>query len=67
MCLYSTWNGSPKIRALMNADLPVMPSLFGEIIHVDGDTYILIHRLAHQPVHNELAELVAIVAVDGIC
>lgn len=51
----------------MNAELLVMPSLFGEIIHVDGDTYILINRLAHQPVHNELAELVAIVAVDGIC
>lgn len=41
-------------------------SLFGEIIHMDGDTYILVHRFAHQAVHNELAELAAIVAVNGI-
>ena len=42
----------------------VMLSLFGKIIHVDGDTYILVHRFAHQAVHNELAELLAIMAVD---
>ena len=45
----------------------IVLSLFGEIIHVDGNTYILVHRFAHQAVHNELAELAAIVAVDGIC
>ena len=42
-------------------------SLFGEIIHIDGDTHILVHRSAHQTVHNELTELVAIVAVYGVC
>ena len=42
-------------------------SLFGEIIHIDGDTHILVHRSAHQTVHNELTELMAIVAVDGVC
>ena len=45
----------------------IVLSLFGEIIHVDGDTYILVHRFAHQAVHNELTKLSAIVAVNGIC
>jgi len=45
----------------------IVLSLFGEIIHTDGNTYIFVHRFAHQAVHNELAELVAIVAVDGVC
>ena len=45
----------------------IVLSLFGEIIHMDGDTYILVHRFAHQPVHNELAELATIVTVDGVC
>ena len=52
---------------MTNADLPVMPSLFGEIIHVDGNTHILVHRFAHQTVHNELTELATIVTVDGVC
>ena len=30
-------------------------------------THILVHRSARQLVHNELAELVTIVAVDGVC
>lgn len=34
---------------------------------MDGNTYILVHRFTHQTVHNELAELVAIVTVDGVC
>ena len=45
----------------------VVLSLFGKIIHVNGDTYILVHRFAHQEVHNELTELATIVAVDGVC
>ena len=45
----------------------VVLSLFGKIIHVDGNTHILVHRFAHQAVHNELAELAAIIAVDGVC
>jgi len=34
---------------------------------VDDDTYILVHRFAHQSVHNELTELAVIVTVDGVC
>ena len=34
---------------------------------MDGNTYILVHRFTHQTVHNELAELAAIVTVDGVC
>lgn len=45
----------------------IVLSLFGKIIHVDGNTHILVHRFAHQAVHNELAELAAIVTVDGVC
>ena len=55
----------------------IVLSLFGEIIHTDGNTYILVHRSAHHSVHDVLAvigfaaslaeELHAIVAVDGVC
>ena len=34
---------------------------------MDGDTYILVHRFTHQAIHNKLAELVTIIAVDGVC
>ena len=37
------------------------------IPNVESDTNTLIHRFAHQPVHNELAELATIVTVDGVC
>ena len=37
------------------------------IPNVESDTNILVHRFAHQPVHNELTELAAVVIVDGVC
>lgn len=36
------------------------------IVYVKDYIYILIHRSAHQLVHDELTELSAIVAVNGI-
>ena len=41
--------------------------LFTNVIYTLYNTYILIHRFAHQSVHDELTELLAIVALNGIC
>ena len=37
------------------------------ISHIEHDTHVFVHRSAHQSVHDVLSELVAIVAVDGVC
>jgi len=37
------------------------------ISHIEHDAHVFVHRSAHQSVHNELAELAAIVTVDGVC
>ena len=37
------------------------------VLHTKYDTHVRVHWPVHQAVHNELTELVAIVAVDGVC
>ena len=37
------------------------------ILNWQKHAYVLAHWSAHQSVHDELTELVAIVAVDGVC
>ena len=37
------------------------------ISHIEHDAHVFVHRFAHKPVHDVLSELVAVVAVDGVC
>ena len=50
---------------MVSSDCQSVPTL--SLLNWQIHTYVLVHRSAHQSVHDELSELAAIVGINSVC